>query len=132
VSASFCLERALICIQLSVVPFLQGRITLLKTGASRAEMSVHEEVLELLRDWRSVTLYHSEHSDCLHGLWLRLHAIALVDLNKDGKVNLPVRGCPPTQLNVTSPSMWAQGREPLIQIQSRPRREALLSRRALQ
>jgi integrase len=38
--------------------FVQGRITPLKTEASRTDMSVPEEVLELLLEWRSVTPYN--------------------------------------------------------------------------
>jgi integrase len=36
---------------------VQGRITPLKTEASRTNLPVPEEVLELLRQWHSVTVY---------------------------------------------------------------------------
>jgi integrase len=48
-------------LRLGVVTFrrgvVQGRITPLKTEASRTEMSLPEEVSELLREWHSATLY---------------------------------------------------------------------------
>jgi integrase len=48
-------------LDLGVVSFrqgcVQGRITPLKTAASRTNLPVPEEVLELLRQWRSVTIH---------------------------------------------------------------------------
>jgi len=38
--------------------FVQGRITPLKTEASRANLPLPEEVSELLRQWRSITPYN--------------------------------------------------------------------------
>ena len=47
-------------LNLGVVSFrqgcVQGRITPLKTEASRTNLPVPEEVLELLRQWHSVTV----------------------------------------------------------------------------
>jgi len=48
-------------LNLGVVTFqrgvVQGRVTPLKTEASRTEMSLPEEVVELLHEWRSATVY---------------------------------------------------------------------------
>jgi integrase len=41
--------------------FVQGRITLLKTEASRTNLPLPEDVLDLLRQWRSITPHPTEH-----------------------------------------------------------------------
>ncbi len=51
------LNEGVVTFQQGVV---QGRITQLKTEASRAELSLPEDVLELLREWRSVTPYTAD------------------------------------------------------------------------
>ena len=38
--------------------FVQGRITLLKTEASRTDLALPEDVAELLDQWRSITPYN--------------------------------------------------------------------------
>jgi hypothetical protein len=40
--------------------FVQGRITLLKTEASRTNLPLPEDVLDLLRQWRSITPHPTE------------------------------------------------------------------------
>lgn len=41
--------------------FVQGRITLLKTEASRTDLALPEEVADLLEQWRSITPYNQPH-----------------------------------------------------------------------
>ena len=61
ISEAFGLKWQDLELDLGVVSFrqgcVQGRITPLKTEASRTNLPVPEEVLELLRQWRSVTIY---------------------------------------------------------------------------
>jgi integrase len=64
VSEAFGLQWRDLDFARSVVTFrrglVQGRITPLKTEASRTEMALPEDVLELLREWRSLTPYNQD------------------------------------------------------------------------
>jgi integrase len=50
------LEEGVVTFERGVV---QGRITPLKTEASRTEMSLPEEVMQLLREWRATSVYNA-------------------------------------------------------------------------
>lgn len=61
ISEAFGLKWSDLDLDVGVVSFrqacVQGRVTPLKTEASRTNLPVPEEVLELLREWRSVTIH---------------------------------------------------------------------------
>jgi integrase len=63
ISEAFGLKWQDLDLNVGVVSFrqgcVQGRITPLKTEASRTNLPVPEEVLELLRQWHSVTIYRA-------------------------------------------------------------------------
>jgi hypothetical protein len=51
--------------------FVQGRITPLKTEASRSELSLPDDLVDLLEQWRSITPYNQPH-DWVHSTSLGL------------------------------------------------------------